>query len=112
MSSKLYVGNLAGSTTDESLRKIFGDYGQVLDSIVMRDRDSGNSRGFGYVTYSSAMEASAAISALNDQDLDGNQITVNMANARATGGSGGGGYGGSQGGYGGGYQQGGYGGGY
>ncbi|KAJ4154267.1 hypothetical protein NW765_015014 [Fusarium oxysporum] len=68
MSSKLYVGNLAGSTTDESLREIFGDYGQVLDSIVMRDRESGNSRGFGYATYSSAMEASAAISALNDQE--------------------------------------------
>ncbi|KAF4445371.1 hypothetical protein FACUT_1 [Fusarium acutatum] len=98
--------NLAGSTTDESLRKTFAGYGQVLDSIVMRDHDSGNSRGFGYVTYASPMEASAAIGALNDRDLDGNQITVNMANARPTGGSGGG-FGGGQGGYGGGYQQGG-----
>ncbi|CVL08754.1 uncharacterized protein FMAN_06813 [Fusarium mangiferae] len=91
MSSKLYIGNLAGSTTDESLRKAFGNYGQVLDSIVMRDRDSGNSRGFG---------------------LDGNRITVSMANAESTGNSGGA-YNGGQGGYGGGYQQGGgYSGGY
>ncbi|KAF5601643.1 heterogeneous nuclear ribonucleoprotein G [Fusarium pseudoanthophilum] len=109
--SKLYVGNLAGSTTDESLQKTFADYGQVLDSIVMRDRDSGNSRGFGFVTYASPMEASAAIGALNNHDLDGNQITVNMANARPAGGSGGGGYsggyGGDHGAYGGGYQQGG-----
>ncbi|KAF5626328.1 RNA-binding domain protein [Fusarium sp. NRRL 25303] len=112
MSSKLYVGNLAGSTTDESLRKAFGDYGQVLDSIVMRDRDSGNSRGFGFVTYSNSMEASSAIAALNNEDLDGNRITVNMANAHSTGGSGGA-YDGGQGGYGGRYQQGGgYSGGY
>ncbi|KAI1011802.1 hypothetical protein LB503_004836 [Fusarium chuoi] len=112
MSSKLHVGNLAGSTTDESLRKAFGNYGQVLDSIVMRDRDSGNSRGFGYVTYSNSMEASNAISSLNNQDLDGRQITVSMANARPTDGSGGA-YNGEQGGYGGVYQQGGgYGGGY
>ncbi|KAI1049665.1 hypothetical protein LB505_011708 [Fusarium chuoi] len=101
MSSKLYIGNLAGSTTDESLRKAFGNYGQVLDSIVMRDRDSGNSRGFGYVTYSNPTEASNAIAALNNEDLDGRRITVNIANTRSTGGGGG------QGGFGGGYQQGG-----
>ena len=116
--SKVYVGNLSWNTTDDSLRQAFSQYGQVLDSIVMRDRDTGRSRGFGFVTYSSSEEADAAIQALHDQDLDGRRIKVNLANARGSGGggggyggggySGGGGYGG-QGGYGGG--QGGYGGG-
>ncbi|KAI1063527.1 hypothetical protein LB506_005875 [Fusarium annulatum] len=107
MSSKLHVGNLAASTTDESLKKAFEKYGQVLDSIVVRDRDSGNSRGFGYVTYSNPTEAHNAIAALNQDDLDGRRITVNIANTRSTG------IGGGQGGYGGGgYSGGGYSGGY
>lgn len=68
----------------------------------MRDRDTGRSRGFGFVTYGSSDEASAAIAALNEQELDGRRVKVNMANARG-GGGGGGGFGGSSGGYGGGY---------
>ncbi|CAL1707791.1 unnamed protein product [Somion occarium] len=110
MSAKVYVGNLSWNTTDESLR----------NSIVMRDRDTGRSRGFGFVTYSSGQEAQAAIAGLNEQELDGRRVKVNLANARGSGGGGGGGggyqggggYGGQQGGYqgGGGYggQQGGY----
>jgi len=124
MSAKLYVGNLSWNTTDETLRQTFGDYGQVLDSIVMRDRDTGRSRGFGFVTFGTQQEAEAAIGALNEQELDGRRIKVNLANSRGSGGggggggygggggggySGGGGYGGSGGG--GGYNQGGYGGG-
>ncbi|KAI0829893.1 hypothetical protein BC628DRAFT_1359236 [Trametes gibbosa] len=126
MSTKVYVGNLSWNTTDDSLRSAFGNYGQILDSIVMRDRDTGRSRGFGFVTFSSAGEAQNAIQSLNEQELDGRRIKVNLANARGSGGggggyggggySGGGGFGGGQGGgyggggYSGGGSQGGYGG--
>ncbi|PAV18913.1 RNA-binding domain-containing [Pyrrhoderma noxium] len=68
MASKVYVGNLSWNTTDDTLRKAFSEYGQVLDSIVMRDRDTGRSRGFGFVTFSSEAEATGAISALNEQE--------------------------------------------
>ncbi|KAJ5939257.1 hypothetical protein N7466_002391 [Penicillium verhagenii] len=114
MSAKVYVGNLSWSTDDNSLQGAFSQFGQIVDAIVMRDRDTGRSRGFGFVTYSSAEEAEAAIAGLNEQELDGRHIKVNLAQARGNGGGGrggygGGGYGGGQGGYGGG--QGGYGGG-
>ncbi|KAI0958283.1 hypothetical protein AcV7_004142 [Taiwanofungus camphoratus] len=106
MSAKVYVGNLSWNTTDDSLRQAFSAYGQILDSIVMRDRDTGRSRGFGFVTYSSGMEAQSAITNLNEQELDGRRIKVNLANARGGGGGGGGGY--SGGGGNGGYSGGGY----
>ncbi|KAF5386128.1 hypothetical protein D9615_002399 [Tricholomella constricta] len=88
--SKVYVGNLSWNTTDDTLRQAFSDFGQVTDSIVMRDRDTGRSRGFGFVTFVSAQEADAAINALNEQELDGRRIKVNLANARGGGGGGGG----------------------
>ncbi|KZP34310.1 RNA-binding domain-containing protein, partial [Athelia psychrophila] len=93
--------NLSWNTTDESLRDTFGAYGNVTDSIVMKDRDTGRSRGFGFVTFSSAKEADDAIAGLNEQDVEGRRIKVNMANARPSGGGGGGGggYGGGGGGY-------------
>ncbi|KAJ4243841.1 Cinnamyl-alcohol dehydrogenase Flavonol reductase/cinnamoyl-CoA reductase [Fusarium torreyae] len=105
MSSKVYIGNLGWNTTDESLRQAFNEYGQVLDSIVMRDRDTGRSRGFGFVTFANGGEAEAAITGLNEQELDGRLIKVNLANSRGGGaGSGGGGFNaGGGGGYGGGY---------
>ncbi|KAL0089277.1 hypothetical protein F4703DRAFT_1940784 [Phycomyces blakesleeanus] len=120
MAAKLYVGNLSWNTTEDTLREAFSAYGTVESSIVMRDRDTGRSRGFGFVTYSSDSEAQAAIDALNEQELDGRRIKVNMASARGgVGGgggvySGGGGGGGYSGGGGGGYSGGGggYGGGY
>ncbi|KAF7315317.1 HMG box domain-containing protein [Mycena indigotica] len=99
--SKVYVGNLSWNTTDESLRAAFSEFGQVLDCIVMRDRETGRSRGFGFVTYGSSQEADTAIGSLNEQELDGRRIRVNLANARGSGG-GAGGY--SGGGGGGGYQ--------
>ncbi|KAF9117716.1 hypothetical protein BGW39_001861 [Mortierella sp. 14UC] len=126
MSAKLYVGNLSWNTTDDTLRQAFSEFGQVLDSIVMRDRDTGRSRGFGFVTFSSSSEADTAINGLNEQELDGRRIKVTLASAKGDGGGqgggggyggsggygGGGGYGGQSGGYGGGgYNQGGYGGG-
>ncbi|KAE8362254.1 hypothetical protein BDV27DRAFT_131781 [Aspergillus caelatus] len=115
--SKVYVGNLSWNTTDDTLRHAFSDFGAVTDSIVMRDRDTGRSRGFGFVTFSSEQEAEAAINGLNEQELDGRRIKVNLANARPSGGSRGGfgggsryggGYGGGDSYQGGGYQQGGY----
>jgi len=112
--AKLYVGNLSWNTNDDTLRTAFADFGVVTDAIVMRDRDTGRSRGFGFVTLSSETEANNAIASLNEQELDGRRIKVNLANSRGSGGGGGGGgggYSGGGGGYGGGYNQGGYGGG-
>ncbi|KAF7336171.1 Kinase-like protein [Mycena venus] len=98
MPAKVYVGNLSWYTMDDTLREVFSDFGQVLDSIVMRDRDTGRSRGFGFVMYGSVQEAEAAVRGINKQDLDGRCIRVVLANAGA---GGGGGYGGNQGWYGG-----------
>ncbi|KIL93717.1 hypothetical protein FAVG1_02278 [Fusarium avenaceum] len=99
--SKLYVGNLSWNTSDETLREAFSQFGQVTDSIIMRDRETGRARGFGFVTFSTEEEANAAVEGLNEQELDGRRIRVNVANARPSGGSGG--YGGGRGGGGGGY---------
>ncbi|KAG1799855.1 uncharacterized protein HD556DRAFT_1345413 [Suillus plorans] len=112
MAAKVYVGNLSWNTTDDSLRSAFGDFGNVTDAIVMKDRETGRSRGFGFVTFNGTEEAEAAIQGMNEQELDGRRLRVNLANARPSGGGGGGGgYGGGGGGYGGGGHSGGYGGG-
>ncbi|KAK3297786.1 uncharacterized protein B0H64DRAFT_299100, partial [Chaetomium fimeti] len=84
--------NLSWNTNDETLGAAFSEFGQVLESIVMRDRDTGRSRGFGFVTLSSSEEAEAAIQGLNEQQLDGRNVRVSLANARGGGGGGGGGY--------------------
>ncbi|KAG1870450.1 hypothetical protein C8R48DRAFT_631056 [Suillus tomentosus] len=103
MAAKVYVGNLSWNTTDDSLRAAFGDFGNVTDAIVMKDRETGRSRGFGFVTFNGNEEAEAAIQGMNEQELDGRRLRVNLANARPSGGGGGGGYGGGGGGgYGGG----------
>ncbi|KAH7888334.1 hypothetical protein F5I97DRAFT_1851663 [Phlebopus sp. FC_14] len=110
MSAKVYVGNLSWNTTDEVLSQAFSEFGQVVDSVVMKDRETGRSRGFGFVTFGSAEEADAAINGLNEQELDGRRIRVNLANTRPSGGGGGyggGGGGGYGGGGGGGYRGGG-----
>ncbi|KAJ3118365.1 hypothetical protein HDU96_002207 [Phlyctochytrium bullatum] len=108
--TKVFVGNLSWGTTDDSLRGAFGPYGNVTDAIVLRDRETGRSRGFGFVTFETPEEAQAAIDGLNERDLDGRSVRVNLANERPSGGSGGfggrGGFGGGRGG--GGYNQGGY----
>jgi cold-inducible RNA-binding protein len=104
MSSKLFVGGLAWATTDDSLRDCFSAYGEVTDAKVITDRETGRSRGFGFVTFAESDNASEAKDALNGQDLDGRAIRVDSATERKPrreGGGGGGGYGGGGGGGGG-----------
>lgn len=110
--AKLFIGGLAWQTNDEGLRLKFSEFGNVEEAVVVKDRDTGRSRGFGFVRFSTDEEATAAMNAMNDQEFDGRRIRVDKATDRGGGGgrSGGGGYGGNSGGYGGG--GGGYGGGY
>ena len=104
MGKRLYVGNLAWDTTEETLRMTFGADGRsVNDVVIMSDRETGRPRGFGFVEMSSDQEAQAAIAALDGTELDGRNIRVNEAQERQPrGGGGGGGYGGGRGGGGGG----------
>src|SRR5688500_7224850 len=100
MGKKLYVGNLSYSTTGQDLEQLFGQHGQVVSAQVINDRDTGRSKGFGFVEMSSDDEAQAAIAALNGQQHGGRALTVNEARPKEGGGGGGRGGGGS--GYGGG----------
>lgn len=120
MSSRLYVGNLSYDTDTETLRSAFASTGEVTDAHVVTDRESGRSRGFGFVTMATPDLAKKAIETMNGAVLDGRSIRVNEAEERPRGGGGGGGggfrgggggggFGGGGGGYGGG--GGGYGGG-
>ena len=102
MGNKLYVGNLAYSVRDESLQQAFGQFGSVTSAKVMMDRETGRSKGFGFVEMSSPAEAQAAMNAMNGQPLEGRAIVVNEARPREERPGGGGGYGGGGGGYGGG----------
>lgn len=114
MGRKLYVGNLPYSLRDSDLQDLFAEHGTVDSAQVIMDRDTGRSKGFGFVEMSSDQEAQAAISALNGRDIDGRNLTVNEARPREEGGGGGGrgrgGYGGGGGGGRGGYGGGGGGG--
>ena len=115
MGKKLYVGNLAYSVRDETLQQAFGAYGQVTSAKVMMERDTGRSKGFGFVEMGSDEEAQAAIKGMNGQQIGGRGLVVNEARPmeqrpRTGGYGGGGGSGGGGGGYGGG-GGGGYGGG-
>jgi RNA recognition motif-containing protein len=127
MGNKLYVGNLAYSVRDETLQQAFSQYGNVTSARVMMDRDTGRSKGFGFVEMGSDAEAQAAINGMNGQAIEGRAVVVNEARPREDrpggygggggrgpygggggggrggyGGGGGGGYGGGGGGYGGG----------
>jgi RNA recognition motif-containing protein len=103
MGKKLYVGNLGYSVADTDLQQMFAPHGTIESAQVIMDRDSGRSKGFGFVEMSSDAEAQAAITALNGQEHDGRALTVNEAKPKESrsGGYGGGG-GGGRGGYGGG----------
>ena len=114
MGNKLYVGNLAYSVRDDSLQQAFAQFGTVTSAKVMMDRETGRSKGFGFVEMGSDAEAQAAVNGMNGQALEGRAIVVNEARPREErpggfGGGGGGGRSGGGGGYGGG--GGGYGGG-
>ena len=105
MAKKLYVGNLSYSVDSAELQQMFGAHGTVQSADIITDRDTGQSKGFGFVQMSTDAEADAAIAALNGQQSGGRSLTVNEAKPREarprTGG--GGGYGGGGGGGGGGY---------
>jgi len=98
MGRKLYVGNLSYNVDSSQLEELFSGHGQVVSAQVIHDRDTGRSKGFGFVEMSSDEEAQAAIAAMNGQQHDGRALTVNEARPK----EGGGGGGGSRGGYGGG----------
>jgi RNA recognition motif-containing protein len=110
MSMKLYVGNLAFKTSSEDLQQLFAQAGTVESASVVEDRDTGRSRGFGFVEMASKEEGEAAIAQFNGKELDGRNLTVNEARPREDRGNRGGG-GGGRGGYGGGGGRGGGGGG-
>ncbi|XP_068654920.1 glycine-rich RNA-binding protein 3, mitochondrial-like isoform X2 [Aristolochia californica] len=99
-SSKVFIGGLSYGMDDMSLREAFAGFGEVIEAKIIMDRESGRSRGFGFVTFTSGEEASAAITAMDGKDLHGRTVKVNYAGAGY--GRGGGGYGGGEGGYGGG----------
>jgi RNA recognition motif-containing protein len=119
MGKKLYVGNLSYSVDSSELEQLFAQHGQVVSAQIINDRDTGRSKGFGFVEMASDQEATAAVTALNGQQHNGRALTVNEARPREerAGGGGGRGFGGgggggrSFGGGGGGGGRGGYGGG-
>ncbi|QJW96117.1 RNA recognition motif domain-containing protein [Frigoriglobus tundricola] len=112
MATNIYVGNLPWSTTTDDLYGMFQQYGAVTRAQVVTDRETGRSRGFGFVEMPNEAEANAAIAALNNQPMNGRPLTVNVAKPREGGGGGGGGGRGGYGGGGGGRRSGGgYGGG-
>src|SRR5688572_29926303 len=113
MAKKLYVGNLSYDVDSSELEQLFGQHGQVQSAQIINDRDTGRSKGFGFVEMANDQEADAAIAALNGQQHNGRALTVNEARPREDRGGGfggggggrrggGGGYGGGGGGYGGG----------
>ncbi len=99
MGNRLYVGNLSFNTSAETLRECFGEVGEVTDVHIVSDRETGRSRGFGFVTMSTAEQATNAIAQMDGATLDGRALRVNEAEKRSGGGGGGGG--GSRGGRGG-----------
>ncbi len=82
MAKKLYVGNLSYGTTDSDLQNLFGPHGTVQSAQVVVDRDTGRSRGFGFVEMDSGEQAQAAITALNGREVNGRALTVNEARPR------------------------------
>lgn len=91
MAKRIYVGNLPWSCTSEQLRELFGQHGDVTSADVVNDRDTGRSRGFGFVEMADDNAAQTAMQALNEHELDGRALAVNEARERTSRGGGGGG---------------------
>jgi RNA recognition motif-containing protein len=89
MAQKLFIGGLAFSTSNERLREVFAQAGAVESATVVTDRETGRSRGFGFVEMATAEEADAAVKKFNGQELDGRTLKVELANAKPAGGGGG-----------------------
>jgi cold-inducible RNA-binding protein len=87
MAHKLFIGGLAFSTSNERLREVFAEAGDVESATVVTDRDTGKSRGFGFVEMASAEEAAAAVKKFNGQHVDGRTLTVEIANSTGAGGA-------------------------
>ena len=94
MSKKLFVGGLSWGTDADGLRNAFEQFGEVTDSAVISDRDTGRSRGFGFVTFAEASDADRAVEQMDGTELDGRTVNVSVARERAPRGGGGGGGGG------------------
>jgi RNA recognition motif-containing protein len=99
MNNRLYVGNLSYDVSSDALRATFAEFGEVTDTHVVMDRESGRARGFAFVTMQSAAEAEKAIAGLNNAMLDGRALRVNVAEERGARPGGGGGGGASRGGH-------------
>ncbi|HEX4441294.1 MAG TPA: RNA-binding protein [Thermoanaerobaculia bacterium] len=95
---KLYVGNLSYNAGEEELRQLFSQYGTVESVAVITDRDTGRSKGFGFVEFNNDQEAQAAIAALNGKEMSGRSLTVSQARPKSEGGGNRGSYGGGGGG--------------
>ena len=83
MSKKLFVGSLSWGTNDDALRDAFAVHGEISEAVVITDRDTGRSRGFGFVTFADDDSADKAVAALNQTDLDGRTIKVDVAQAKS-----------------------------
>tara|TARA_B100000683_G_scaffold178205_1_gene171712 strand:- start:417 stop:806 length:390 start_codon:yes stop_codon:yes gene_type:complete len=94
MGNKLFVGGLKWEATEDDLREFFAEAGEITDAVVLHDRDTGRSRGFGFVTYATDEEAKAAVEKFNEADFMGRKLTVNEARQREDRSGGGGGVGG------------------
>jgi len=92
MSKKLFVGSLSWDTNDDSLHRAFSPHGEISEAVVVSDRDTGRSRGFGFVTFEADESADKAVAALNGTELDGRTIRVDVAQAKERNRGGGGGY--------------------
>ena len=93
MATKLYVGGLPYSTQEDALKELFAQAGSVVSAVIIMDKMSGRSKGFGFVEMSNNDEAQKAISMFNDQEFEGRKLTVNEARPPRTGGNDRGGYG-------------------
>jgi len=82
MSKKLFIGNIEWGATEESLKELFGEYGDIEEAIIIKDRMSGRSKGFGFITFANDADADKALEALNGHDLNGRELVVNEARAK------------------------------